>query len=107
MKDAKRKSDQERVFKRQPELGYWDDLDRRVYAIFDEAFRRDWTWADLARFSGVSYWTVWSIGERRTRFPHDHTLFRLMKPLNLTYDIIRKRPNLGKERRQSKKIVRN
>lgn len=103
---AKRRPDVEREFKKDPEPGYWNNLDQRIYAIFEEAYRRDWTWSDLARFSGVSYWTVWSLGELRTRFPQDHTLFRLMKPLGLTYEIVRKPSSVQKRRRQQKKLAR-
>ena len=89
---TKRNKDAPVQFKRTMPKGYEFDLDRIVDEIYDAAYRRDWSWSDLAKFSGLCYQTVWLIGERRTRFPQWMTIFKMAKAcqLHLTFQPTRR-----------------
>ncbi len=97
---TKRNADAPRQFKRTMPKGYEYDLDRIVDEIFNTAYKRDWTWSDLAKFSGLCYQTVWLIGERRTRFPQWMTLFKMAKAVQLHLTFQEKRPSTIKDARR-------
>lgn len=99
MERTKRVKDQPRQFKRKMPKGYSADLARIVDEIFDAAYRRDWSWSDLARFAGVHYWTVWRMGERITRFPQLLTVWKLAKALQMQVTFVHKRASIIKDRR--------
>lgn len=88
-----------RTFKTPFPKGWEGDLDRLVDAIFDEAYLRDWTWDDLARFSGLNIATVWALGERITRFPRLLTVWKLAKAVQLRMNFIPKRPSKARDKR--------
>jgi hypothetical protein len=94
----KRVADSPRKFKREMPKGYEFDLDRVIDIIYEEAYRRDWSWADLARFAGLCYHTVWMIGERRTRFPAHMTIFKLSKAVQLRVTFERTRASVVKDK---------
>lgn len=93
-----------RAFKRPAPDGWLEDLHRIIDVIFEEAYRRDWTWADLARFAGVSYYTVWRLGERDTRYPQTLTVWKLSKSVGMSVKIVQNRANLAKDRKQIAKL---
>lgn len=78
--------------------GYETDLNRIVDEVFDEAYRRDWTWTDLARFAGVSHYTVWRLGERKTKAPSYVTVWKLAKAVQFRVTFERLRPSVTKDR---------
>jgi len=97
---AKRKTKQIREMP----AGWREDLARIVDEIFNEAYRRDWTWSDLARFAGVCYGTVWRMGERDTRFPQALTVWKLAKAVQMSVTLTKKRPNVAKDKRPRYKV---
>lgn len=103
MERINRVKDQLRQFKRKMPKGYSADLSRIVDEIFNAAYRRDWSWSDLARFAGVHYWTVWRMGERLTRFPQLLTVWKLAKALQMQVAFVQKRPSVVKDRRLAAK----
>lgn len=85
--------------------GYERDLERIVDEIFNEAFRRDWTWADLARFAGLNHHTVWRLGERMTKVPQFLTFWKLCRAVQFSIQMTPTRISLVKERRQQAKAA--
>lgn len=83
--------------------GYETDLNRMADVLFNEAYRRDWSWADLARFSDVSHYTVWRLGERKTRVPQILTIWKLAKALQFRVVFEKLRPSVSKDRRHAAK----
>ncbi len=92
-----------RAFKTKMPKGWEGDLDRLIDYIFELAYARDWSWADLARFAGVNYVTVWSLGEKITRFPHMLTIWKMAKALQVNLWLVPKRPSTVKDKRRTVK----
>lgn len=100
----KRRKPKPRVFKRPCPDGWLEDLHRIIDAVYEAAYSRDWTWADLARFADVSYYTVWRLGERDTRYPQTLTIWKLAKAVGMSVKLVSNRPNLTKDRKQIAKL---
>lgn len=66
---------------------YKEDLHSIVTKLFDECYNKGWTWDQFATKAGVSYNTVFYLGNRNTRFPQFRTLQLLAGALggSLTY----------------------
>ena len=106
MAKKKKKTKEEitgRVWKTEMPKGWEGDLSRLIDEIFEVAYARDWSWADLARFAGVNYVTVWSLGEKITRFPHLLTIWKLSKALQINITFEAKRPSTVKDKRRTVK----
>lgn len=93
-----------RAFKRPAPDGWLEDLHRLIDVIFEQAYRRDWTWADLARFSKLSYYTVWRLGERDTRYPQTLTVWKLARAVNMSIKIVENRASVVKDRKNIAKL---
>ncbi len=105
MKSKKTKEElKTRVFKTEMPKGWEGDLDRLIDHLFELAYDRDWSWADLARFAGVNYVTVWSLGEKITRFPHMLTIWKMSKALQANITFVEKRPSVVKDKRRTAKV---
>jgi hypothetical protein len=63
-------------------------LNRTVDDIFDEAYRRGWTWVKLASESGMSYNTVSNLGNRITFLPQLRTIYRMAKSVGMNVELI-------------------
>jgi len=63
---------------------YWGDLNRLLDKIFDWCDDHDYTWYDMAIMSGLSYSTIYNLGERITVFPQLRTVMLLTKGVGYT-----------------------
>lgn len=74
---------------------YEDRLDALVDQVFEEAtYRLDWDWNDLADESGVSRSAVARLGNRITRLPQLHTMYRLAKAVGMDVSFVQKKMKL-------------
>ena len=70
---------------------YIKELDRLVDDLFQRAYNDGFTWADLARASGVSYSTVKKLGTRETRIPQYRSLLLIARALGGTVQFSEKK----------------
>lgn len=62
------------------EQEYFRSLHHALDLIFEEAANTyQWTWEQLASHANVCYLTVYNLGERQTRYPRYHTVYKLAK----------------------------
>jgi hypothetical protein len=62
------------------EVEYFRALHLALDLIFEEAANSfKWTWEQLANHAGVCHLTVYNLGERQTRYPRYHTVYKLAK----------------------------
>lgn len=60
------------------------EYEKALDDFIDECFniavdRYDWSWRDLARFSGLTYGTVYRLGMRETRRPQHRTVWLIAR----------------------------
>lgn len=60
---------------------------RALHTILDEIYKEatnkfEMTWAELAQEAELTYLTVKKLGERETRYPRFHTVFKLAQAVN-------------------------
>lgn len=76
---------------------YFQELDRILDELFEEAAERGLTWQDLAAQSGLHVRTIQNLGERWTKRPQFRTVLliasALDRKINL-YDVSSKAPSL-------------
>ena len=77
---------------------YLPSLKQVVDVLFEHAYRKHWTWAQLARQSGLSYSTVKSLGMYKTKYPQLRTVQLIAHALGgqIAYERGQKKWKLGK-----------
>lgn len=85
--------------KRKLSRDYQDRLDALVDQIFEEAtYRLDWSWNDLADEAGMCRSTVTRLGNRETRLPQLHTMYRLAKAVGMDVSMVKAKMKLRVQR---------
>ncbi len=62
------------MIRRKNHTVYVSNLNLLIDMIFEEAYRQKYTWAALAKASGLSVSTVRNLGERTTLYPQYRTV---------------------------------
>lgn len=72
------------------EVEYYRALHSIVDAVYEEAAQSSWNWFQLSKQSGISYTTVYNLGERITRWPQFRTIFKLCRAVGWDLTISKK-----------------
>lgn len=65
------------------EREYFRSLHRMLDLIYQEATNKfEMTWKELAEHAELTYITVKKLGDRETRYPRFHTVFKLAQAVN-------------------------
>lgn len=69
-------------------------LHRVVDQIFEEAYRMDLSWSELAERAGLSLSTVYNLGNYDTLYPRAATVFQLAQAVGFKVEVVKGRSRL-------------